>query len=254
MELDTSGSDFAAVTAVYSGVCGSLTQVACDENTVPVTGGTTYYILVGALANVSGNLIFHLSFTSAAAGPPFIITPPASVTVPAGTPAAFAVHAEGAPPLAYFWQRNGAPIAGATNSAYTNNSVQLSDSGAQFSCLVSNELGVAASAPATLTVTVPGQLVRNGGFETGDFSYWILSGNTADTEVNTTFAHSGQFGAALGPVGSLGYLSQSIPTVPGWWYRLSLWLDSPDGLAPNEFSVAWNGPTLFDQVNLPYLG
>ena len=35
---------------------------------------------------------------------------------------------------------------------------------------------------------------------------------------------------------------------------LSCWLDSPDGLKPNEFLVSWAGTTLFDQTNLPALG
>ena len=37
-------------------------------------------------------------------------------------------------------------------------------------------------------------------------------------------------------------------------YLLSLWLNSPTvrgGNTPNEFSVSWNGNTLFDQMNIP---
>src|SRR5208283_3444530 len=48
--------------------------------------------------------------------------------------------------------------------------------------------------------------------------------------------------------------SQSLPTVPGQLYLLSLWLDSPDGLSPNEFLVAWNGTVMFDQTNLGAIG
>ena len=35
---------------------------------------------------------------------------------------------------------------------------------------------------------------------------------------------------------------------------LSLWLNSPDGLGPNEFQVSWNGTTLFEETNIPALG
>jgi len=112
-----------------------------------------------------------------------------------------------------------------------------------------------------LTIIANGQLVQNDGFETGDFSFWTLSGTASDTGkaniyVNSasTYAHSGQYGAKLGPAGSLGCLSQALPTTVGQLYLLSLWLDSPDGQTPNEFSVAWNGITLFDQTNIGAIG
>lgn len=108
----------------------------------------------------------------------------------------------------------------------------------------------------TLLVQLP-QLVQNGGFEAGSFVNWTQSGNTASTYVtggNSSYAHSGTYGAELGPAGSLGYLSQTLATAPGQIYLLSCWLDSPDGLTNNEFLVEWNGLTQFDQVNLPAIG
>ncbi|SPE61342.1 conserved hypothetical protein [Verrucomicrobia bacterium] len=98
-------------------------------------------------------------------------------------------------------------------------------------------------------------IVLNGGFETGDFSFWTTTGSFSSCLVSTspTYAHSGLYGAEMGPSGALSYLSQNLPTVAGQLYLLSFWLDSPDGATPNEFSAAWNGSTLFDQTNLPVL-
>jgi hypothetical protein len=102
-------------------------------------------------------------------------------------------------------------------------------------------------------------LIQNGGFETGDFTGWTQSGNTADSTVysDPKFAHSGVYGARMGPAGSLGFLSQTLPTLAGQNYLLTLWLDSPNlpaTLTPNEFSVTWNGGTLFDQMNIGKIG
>jgi subtilase family serine protease len=118
--------------------------------------------------------------------------------------------------------------------------------------------GVAQLRQFTLLVGQP--VILNGGFETGDFTGWTQSGNTAYTYVisnNAQFVHSGTYGAELGPSSTLGYLSQTVPTFAGQNYLLSLWMDSPNitgTLTPNEFSVSWNGSTIFDQTNIAKIG
>jgi hypothetical protein len=66
--------------------------------------------------------------------------------------------------------------------------------------------------------------------------------------------NSGSYMALLGASGVPGSLSQTLSTVPGQPYTISLWLDSPDGKTPNSFSVTWNGNTLYNQTNLPATG
>jgi hypothetical protein len=185
--------------------------------------------------------------------PPGITTQPAGQTVVVGGTASFSVVASGKAPLNYYWQRNGNFLPGATNSTYSTNNLQLTASGAQFSCLVSNAFGTTNSAVAVLTVQSP-PLVFNGGFETGDFSGWTLvgtanSGSTIYNEVvsanslasgaGTNFIHSGNYGAFLGD-NTIATLSQTLNTVPGQVYFLSFWLANPGSGSGQQFLVNWN--------------
>jgi Immunoglobulin I-set domain/Immunoglobulin domain/Protein of unknown function (DUF642) len=208
-------------------------------------------------ASTKGGLLMANALLYASPVGPVMTAQPAIQIVSAGYSATFSVTASGSQPLRYFWSRNGSPIAGATLSNYTINNVQISDSGSQFSCLVSNAYGTATSSNALLTV-VPAMLADNGGFETGDFTSWTMSGNLnsvyGSVTTNSSYVHSGKYGADLGPAGSLGYLSQTLTTTIGQLYLVSFWLNSPNGAAPNEFLVSWNGTNLWDQVNLGTTG
>jgi hypothetical protein len=98
------------------------------------------------------------------------------------------------------------------------------------------------------------QLVQNSGFETGTFANWTQSGNsTYTTVVNTSaYAHSGAYGAKIGPSSTLGYLSQALPTLIGQPYLVSFWLENPKpGGTPNQCTASWNGATLYNQTNVP---
>jgi hypothetical protein len=163
---------------------------------------------------------------------------------------------------------NGSLVAG----GYTNVTAGLSASANTLKAAVyntslvfTNPVGLVLVVPFTLLVGQP--IIQNGGFETGDFTGWTLSGNTEYTEVirasgssisgsaaNSAYIHSGTYAAALGPTGSPGYLTQDLTTVAGQNYVLSLWLRNPTGLTPNLFQVQWSGATLFYQTNITSTG
>ena len=103
-------------------------------------------------------------------------------------------------------------------------------------------------------------LVFNGGFETGDFTGWILSGNPIPGTVDNLNPHSGLFAADLIAAGSPSFMDQFLATTPGVTYNLTYFLDvsfsfaSPPEAAngaPVEFVTQVNGITLFDQTDIP---
>lgn len=145
---------------------------------------------------------------------PAIVTQPDSVTVAHGGNVTFSVTASGSAPLYYFWRRNGAVIAGANSPGYTTNNVSLSDSGALFSCIVSNTFGTATSSNATLTVTALG-LVS------------IPSGNVAESNALAT------------TLPTLGFNVQVI--TQGQWTAGSIVVGYP--------SMGISGPSLGDIAN-----
>lgn len=96
-------------------------------------------------------------------------------------------------------------------------------------------------------------LVFNGGFETGDFTGWILSGNPIPGTVDSANPHSGSFAADLIAAGSPSFMEQFLPTTSGTRYNLAYFLDvSTDSTGGAvEFMAQVNGVTVFDQTNIP---
>jgi hypothetical protein len=108
--------------------------------------------------------------------PPQITADPANQQVVAGQTASFSVVANGSPPLTFQWLFNGVPLADATNSTLTLNSVQLQDAGA-YSAKVSNVAGSVTSAPATLIVDAPPSI------STGPQSQTVIAGRDVSFSV-----------------------------------------------------------------------
>jgi hypothetical protein len=103
-----------------------------------------------ALTSCGGGGSHPTTIVSAAA--PSIITQPANQTVSAGQTATFSVMALGTTPFTYQWQKGTTSLTGATSASYTTPATTISDSGSQYSVVVSNAIGNATSNAATLTV------------------------------------------------------------------------------------------------------
>lgn len=98
---------------------------------------------------------------------------------------------------------------------------------------------------AFTSVAFAQNLVQNGGFETGDFTDWTLSGDTTlvgvcsvETCPGGYMPFDGTYSAYFGPVGDTATISQMIPTTPGDTYSLSFYLANPVGGTPNYFQAS----------------
>jgi hypothetical protein len=119
-------------TSFALGLAASLLLAGCGGNGASVTSAA--------------------SSTPSTTSAPVITIQPSDQSVSSGQPAIFTVTATGAGPLSYQWQKDAAPIAGATAPIYTTPATALSDSGSTFAVAVSDANGSATSRSAKLLV------------------------------------------------------------------------------------------------------
>jgi len=115
---------------------------------------TNARIKISNMARIFAVTLFSLFGVQFGFANPIITMQPQSITVRSGTNASFFINATGTGTLSYFWQRAGAAVSGVNGPIYTITNAQMSDSGTQISCIVSNSAGdTQASSKAVLIVT-----------------------------------------------------------------------------------------------------
>jgi hypothetical protein len=113
---------------------------------------------------------------------------PSSLVVAARSGALFSVEADGAPPLAYQWLLNGAPIPGATNALLSLTNVDATRVGS-YTAVVTSSAGSSTSDAATLTLsTTPTRLanISTRGVTSGGASVMIGGFVVSGTSANQT--------------------------------------------------------------------
>jgi hypothetical protein len=123
-----------------------------------------------------------------------ITTQPGSLSVVVGQTATFSVAATGTAPLAYQWQKNGAPISGATSASYTTPATTSADNGAKFIVVVSNASGSATSNAAVLTVGLAAAADPTPDVLTYHYDTMRSGANTNETTLTPANVNSTKFG------------------------------------------------------------
>jgi hypothetical protein len=185
---------------------GSLLITSTQETTPQLTSGSGS--ATPSIATAEKTIAMAGTGVSTA---PSITTQPASQSVTAGQTASFSVTSSGAAPLNYQWSKNGAAITGATSASYTTPATATSDSGSQFTVVISNSAGNVTSNAATLTVsaTSPGRL--NASASTLNFNSVNIGSSSI---LGVTFNNTGTSSIIVSnvSVSGAGYNASGMPT------------------------------------------
>lgn len=124
------------------------TPIAGATNTLYVlyptratNNGTQFSVVVSNAYGMVTSAVVTLTVITPPCTPPQF-TVPLTATVISSNTIMLSFTATGSPPLSYQWRRNGMPLWGATNSSYLLNTTTPTDTGAQFSVVVSNACGM----------------------------------------------------------------------------------------------------------------
>ena len=240
--------------------------------------GSMYYLSrgddTGGQAPGEGKL-FKIAFTAGVA--PVVSDSPEDTLVSVGYAATFTAAATGSSPLSHQWQKSEAgsgvwaDIPSATASTYQLASTTLADHGDQYRVVVTNNVGSATSAAATLSVTtnvppVAGITLPEAGSKYNAGDTFTFSGTATDNEDGALPAsaytwliefHHDEHSHPFYPQTS-GITSDSftIPTIghteSNVWYRIHLTVTDSIGLKSSTFlDVLPNKADLTLTANIP---
>ena len=158
MTIDTDGSNFDTILAVYIGNgndFSSLVSVACDVGsgrggtnsrvTFAATSNTLYYVAVDGVYGAYGTVVLNWNL----AVPPTITAWPTSQTVSAGGTVVLTAAASGHPAPVCQWWCDGLCLNGATNGSLTITNF-LGYKEGSYRMVAANPLGSAVAGPAAL--------------------------------------------------------------------------------------------------------
>lgn len=148
--VDIDGKTLVASTTL--GVTGGWTTYAKKSVTTTLTQGAH---IIKFKIDKSGANLDYMEFKSLTTPniAPLITAQPKGATVKVGKKISLYVSATGATPMTYQWYKNGVAISGATAATYEVASATDADGG-DYTVIVTNKLGTATSAVATITTSI----------------------------------------------------------------------------------------------------
>src|ERR1700682_5844891 len=165
--------------AVISGATSST--YTTPATTTGANGASFTVTVMNSFGSITSSLAILTvnpapTMNSSPVGPILLGGQPQNQEVIAPGSATFSATAIGTAPITYQWNKNGAPISGATSASYTTPATTSADDGASFTVTVTNSVNGFTSVPATLTVTsIP--VAPN--FAVEPINAYVQQGNTA---------------------------------------------------------------------------
>ncbi len=198
--------------SVWSDLLGR-TDPSLVLTNVQNTDDADYRVVVTNVDGAITSAVAHLTILA-----PPEITPTSNLqhqAVHIDTPASFVVTASGTPPFSYQWRLDGHDLTGKTDSTLTFSAATPADEG-DYTVVVTNEMGAAASEPARLWVVPPPSAYQKANYtnDTFRFPYYYITPTNYNPAQSYPlfFVFHGGYGdevsftnGAGGPPGWLGY-------------------------------------------------
>jgi len=211
-------------------IAGATSSAYVKPSTTAADGGSYDVVVTNAFGNVTSQpaVIVVTPVT-----PPSISQAPTGRTLYAGGNLNLTVVATGGQ-LVYQWQKNGAPIAGATGPSYSVSNVTTNDAGA-YLVTITNSLGSASAGPVTVTVASP----TPGSYEAtiladNPESWWRLNETSIGPMLDSLGRNDGYYTNIVGTPVTLG--------APGALFN------DPDTAASTDGTDPWVGVVPYNAI------